>query len=93
MYCPKINYCFSMDDVKKLNQEIRIIAENYEIDNGWFHENEGRQFIDEQGNVFAIDVLGRFSQRFEPDYELHYVRLKKDGMSFDFDVELFSEHI
>ena len=93
MYNPKITYHFSMDDIKKLNQEIRIIAENYEIDNGWFHENEGRQFIDEQGNVFAIDVLGRFFRKDEPEYDLHYVRLKKDGITFEFDYRIFQDRI
>jgi hypothetical protein len=93
MYNPKITYQFSMDDIKRLNEEIKAIAQTYEQDNGWFQENEGRQFTDENGNVFEFDILGRFFRADEPNFDLHYVRLKKDGIIFEFDYRIFQDHI
>jgi len=94
MYNPKITYHFSMDDIKRLNEEIKVIAENFhEEETGWFHENTGRLFADENGNVFEFDVLGRFFRKDEPDYDLHYVRLKKDGITFEFDYRIFQDRI
>ena len=60
---------------------------------GWFSENVGRQFTDENGNTFEFDVLGRFFRKDEPEYDLHYVRLKKDGITFEFDYRIFQDHI
>jgi hypothetical protein len=82
-----------MDDVKRLNEEIKGIAENFEQENGWFQENEGRQFTDEKGNVFDFDILGRFFRADEPNFDLHYIRLKKDGITFEFDYRIFQDHI
>lgn len=93
MYNPKITYHFSMDDVKRLNEEIKTIAENFEQENGWFQENEGRQFTDENNNTFEIDILGRFFRADEPNFDLHYIRLKKDGIIFEFDYRIFQDHI
>jgi hypothetical protein len=94
MYNPKITYYFSMDDVKRLNEEIKGIAENFhEEDTGWFHEKEGMQFTDENQNTFEIDILGRFFRRDEPEYDLHYIRLKKDGITFEFDYRIFEDKI
>jgi len=93
MYNPKITYHFSMDDIERLNEEIKVIAQNFEHENGWFHENEGRQFTDEKGNVFDFDVLGRFFRKDEPLFDIHYVRLKKDGITFEFDYRIFQDHI
>jgi hypothetical protein len=94
MYNPKITYHFSMDDVKRLNNQIKVIAENYhEEDTGWFHEKEGMQFTDENQNTFEIDILGRFFRKDEPEYDLHYIRLKKDGITFEFDYRIFEDKI
>jgi hypothetical protein len=83
-----------MDDVKRLNEEIKGIAENFhEEDTGWFHEKEGMQFTDENQNTFEIDILGRFFRRDEPEYDLHYIRLKKDGITFEFDYRIFEDKI
>lgn len=83
-----------MDDVKRLNDRIKVIAENYhEEDTGWFHEKEGTQFTDENQNTFEIDILGRFFRKDEPEYDLHYVRLKKDGITFEFDYRIFQDRI
>ena len=94
MYNPKITYHFSMDDIKRLNEQIKVIAENYhEEDTGWFHEEEGTHFIDENQNTFQIDILGRFLRNDEPEFDLHYVRLKKDGITFEFDYRIFQDKI
>jgi|688.fasta_scaffold2485633_1 hypothetical protein len=94
MYNPKITYHFSMDDVKRLNEEIKGIAENFhEEETGWFQENKGRQFTDENGNTFDFDILGRFFRADEPNFDLHYIRLKKDGIIFEFDYRIFQDHI
>jgi len=94
MYNPKITYHFSMDDIKRLNEEIKGIAENFhEEETGWFSENIGRQFVDENNNTFEIDVLGRFFRADEPDFDLHYIRLKKDGITFEFDYRIFQDRI
>jgi len=94
MYNPKITYHFSMDDIKRLNEEIKGIAENFhEEDTGWFQEKEGMNFVDANGITFEIDILGRFFSRDEPEYDLHYIRLKKDGITFEFDYRIFEDKI
>ena len=94
MYNPKITYHFSMDDIKRLNEEIKGIAENFhEEETGWFQEKEGMNFVDENGISFEIDILGRFFRRDEPEYDLHYIRLKKDGITFEFDYRIFEDSI
>jgi len=50
-------------------------------------------FVDENGITFEIDILGRFFRRDEPEYDLHYIRLKKDGITFEFDYRIFEDKI
>jgi hypothetical protein len=96
MYCPKINYCFNDNDILLLNKRIKAIALNYhEEHTGWFDvgKNDQLVFIDEQENMFLIYLRGRFFRRDEPDFDLEFVRLEKDKISFDFEIKMFDDHI
>ena len=96
MYCPKITYCFIGDDIRTLNERIKNIAKDYqEEDSGWFSVNETNNlvFIDEQDNLYVIHLRGRFWRKGEPDFNLEYVTLEKDGISFSFDVDIFDDHL
>ena len=96
MYCPKINYCFNADDIRTLNERIKAIAEAYHDDEtGWFDVGEHQQlvFIDDNDNVFAIHLLGRFWRKYDPEFELEVVELVKDGIVFSFDVNIFEDRI
>lgn len=96
MYCPKINYCFSDDDIRTLNERIKSIAEAYHDDEtGWFDVGEHQHlvFIDENDNIFGINVIGRFWRKFDPEFELEVVELTKDGIVFSFDVNIFEDSI
>lgn len=96
MYCPKINYCFNADDIRTLNERIKAIAEAYHDDEtGWFDVGEHQQlvFIDDNDNVFAIHLLGRFWRKYDPEFELEVVELVKDGIVFSFDVNIFEDKI
>ena len=96
MYCPKINYCFSADDIRTLNERIKAIAEAYHDDEtGWFDVGEHQQlvFIDDNDNVFAIHLLGRFWRKLDPEFELEVFELVKDGIVFSFDVNIFEDSI
>ena len=96
MYCPKINYCFSADDIRTLNERIKAIAEAYHDDEtGWFDVGEHQQlvFIDDNDNVFTIHLLGRFWRKLDSEFELEVVELTKDGIVFSFDVNIFEDSI
>jgi hypothetical protein len=96
MYCPKITYCFIGDDIRTLNERIKNIAKCYqEEDSGWFSVNQTNNlaFIDEQDNLYVIHLRGRFWRNGEPDFNLEYVTLEKDGISFSFDVDIFDDHL
>ena len=96
MYCPKINYCFNEDDIRTLNERIKSIALNYhEEHTGWFDvaEKEHLVFVDEQDNMFTIHLRGRFWKQDDPEFDLDYVTLEKDGISFSFDINIFDDHI
>lgn len=96
MYCPKITYCFSSEDVQRLNAIIKSIANNYNCDQtGWFDvaEKENLDFIDEQKNTFIIHLRGRFWKADDPEFDLDYVTLEKDGISLSFDINIFDDHI
>ncbi len=96
MYCPKITYCFNDDDIRALNERIKSIANNYNDDQtGWFEVDEKQHlvFIDEQDNLYVIHLRGRFWRNGEPDFNLEYVTLEKDGISFSFDVDIFDDHL
>jgi hypothetical protein len=96
MYCPKISYCFIGDDIRSLNERIKSIANNYNDDQtGWFEVDEKQHlvFVDEQDNMFTIHLRGRFFRSDEPEFDLEYVTLEKDGISFSFDVNIFDDHV
>ena len=96
MYCPKITYCFSDDDIRTLNERIKSIANNYNDDEtGWFEVNEEQQltFFDEQDNMYTINLRGCFWKNDDPEFDLDFVTLEKDGISFSFDVNIFDDHI
>ena len=96
MYCPKITYCFNDDDIRTLNERIKSIANNYNDDQtGWFEVDETQHlvFVDEQDNMFTIHLRGRFFRSDEPNYDLEYVNLEKDGISFSFDVNIFDDKV
>lgn len=96
MYCPKINYCFSDDDIRTLNERIKSIAESYHDDEtGWFEvgPNEKLIFIDRYNNKFIIHLLGRFWRKLDPEFDLEVVELEKDEIIFSFDVNIFENHI
>ena len=96
MYCPKISYCFIGDDIRTLNERIKSIALNYhEEETGWFDvaEKEHLVFVDEQDNMFTIHLRGRFFRSDEPNYDLEYLTLEKDGISFSFDVNIFDDKV
>lgn len=96
MYCPKINYCFSDDDIRTLNERIKAIAEAYhDSETGWFDVGEHQQliFIDEDDNMFSIHLLGRFLSAYDPEFELEVVELTKDGIVFSFDTDIFESKI
>jgi hypothetical protein len=79
-----------------LNERIKAIAEAYHDDEtGWFDVGEHQQlvFIDDNDNVFAIHLLGRFWKKDDPEFDLDYVTLEKDGISFSFDINIFDDHI
>lgn len=96
MYCPKITYCFNDDDIRTLNERIKSIANNYNDDQtGWFvvDEQQHLTFVDEQDNMYTISLRGRFWKNDDPDFDLYFVKLEKDGVSFSFDVNIFDDHI
>lgn len=96
MYCPKITYCFSEDDIRTLNERIKSIANNYNDDQtGWFDVDETQHlvFIDEQDNMFTIHLRGRFFRSDDPEFDLDYVTLEKDGISLSFDINIFDDHV
>jgi hypothetical protein len=96
MYCPKINYCFNEDDIRTLNERIKSIANNYNDDQtGWFEVDEKQHlvFVDEQDNMFVIHLRGRFFRSDDPEFDLDYVTLEKDGISFSFDINIFDDHV
>jgi hypothetical protein len=96
MYCPKITYCFVSDDIQTLNERIKDIAALYnEVETGWFSIDETNNlvFIDEQDNLYTINLRGRFWRKGEPDFHLDFVTLEKDGISFSFDVNIFDDHL
>jgi len=97
MYCPKISYCFIGDDIRTLNEQIKTIAKDFqdEDNGGWFSIDEKNNlvFIDEQDNLYVIHLRGRFFRSDEPNYDLEYVTLEKDGISFSFDVNIFDDQI
>jgi hypothetical protein len=96
MYNPKITYHFSMDDIKRLNEEIKSIANNYNDDQtGWFEVDEKQHlvFVDEQDNMFTIHLRGRFFRSDDPEFDLDYVTLEKDGITFSFDINIFDDHV
>ena len=96
MYCPKITYCFNEDDIRTLNERIKSIANNYNDDQtGWFEVDETQHlvFVDEQDNMFTIHLRGRFFRSDEPNYDLDFVNLEKDGISFSFDINIFDDHV
>lgn len=96
MYCPKITYCFSDFDVERLNERIKSIANNYNDDQtGWFDVDETQHlvFVDEQDNMFTINLRGRFWKADDPEFDLDYVTLEKDGISLSFDINIFDDHV
>ena len=96
MYCPKITYCFNEDDIRTLNERIKSIANNYnEEHTGWFEVDEDQHlvFVDEQDNMFTIHLRGRFWKNDDPEFDLDYVTLEKDGISFSFDINIFDDHV
>ena len=96
MYCPKISYCFIGDDIRTLNERIKSIANNYNDDQtGWFEVDEKQHlvFVDEADNLYVIHLRGRFWRKDEPEFDLEYVTLEKDGISFSFDVNIFDDHV
>jgi hypothetical protein len=97
MYCPKITYCFVADDIQTLNERIKTIAKDFqEEDNGgWFSVNEKNNlvFIDENDNLYLIHLRGHFWRKGEPDFNLVYVTLEKDGISFSFDTDIFDDQL
>ncbi len=96
MYCPKINYCFNEEDVRALNKRIKEIANNYNDDQtGWFEVDEKQHliFVDKHWNTFTIYLRGRFWRNSDPEFDLDFVDLVKDGISFSFDVNIFDDHL
>jgi hypothetical protein len=96
MYCPKITYCFNDDDIRTLNERIKVIANNYNDDQtGWFEVDQEQHlvFIDDLDNMYTINLRGRFWRKDEPNFDLEFVRLEKDGISFHFDTEMFDEKV
>jgi hypothetical protein len=96
MYCPKITYCFSDEDISALNERIKAIANNYNDDQtGWFKVDETQHlvFIDDLDNMYTINLRGRFHKNDDPDFDLDYVTLEKDGVSFSFDLDIFDDHL
>ncbi len=97
MYCPKITYCFIGDDIRTLNEQIKNIAKEFqdEDNGGWFSVDETNNlvFIDEQDNLYTIHLRGRFFRSDDPEFDLDFVTLEKDGISFSFDVNIFDDHI
>jgi hypothetical protein len=95
MYCPKITYYFSVEEIKALDKRIQEIARTYyEGDTGWFNvgEYEHLTFIDDNDNMYSIHLRGRFWRKDESQYDLEYVSLEKDGVIFNFDPNLFTNH-
>jgi len=97
MYCPKITYCFIGDDIRTLNERIKNIAKDFEEEgnSGWFSVDERQHlvFIDEQDNLYTIHLRGHFWRKGEPDFNLEYVTLEKDGISFSFDTDIFDDQL
>ena len=97
MYCPKISYCFIGDDIRTLNERIKTIAKDFqdEDNGGWFSVDETNHliFIDEQDNLYTIHLRGKFWRKDENEFNLEYVTLEKDGISFSFDVDIFDDHL
>jgi hypothetical protein len=43
--------------------------------------------------MYTIHLRGRFWRADEPNFDLEFVRLEKDGISFHFDTEMFDEKV
>jgi hypothetical protein len=96
MYCPKITYCFSDDDIRTLNERIKSIANNYNDDQtGWFEVDQEQHlvFIDDLDNMYNINLRGRFFRQYDTEFDLDFVTLEKDGISFSFDINIFDDHL
>ena len=96
MYCPKITYCFSVADLKEINEQIKLIATNYEeTEGGWFNtsESDNIKFIDGAGKSFVLCVRGQFFRRGEGEYDLEYVMLIADGITLHFETRLFDDKL
>ena len=96
MYCPKITYCFSVADLKEINEQIKLIATNYEeTEGGWFNtsESDNIKFIDQAGKSFVLCVRGQFFRRGEGEYDLEYVMLLADEITLHFETRLFDDKL
>lgn len=96
MYCPKITYCFSAEDLQKLNTRIKFIAQEYhQSETGWFDVNDldNLEWMDEQDVRFTIHLRGRFLGAYDPEFELDYIQLINNGIVLDFDTDLFEHKI
>ena len=95
-YYPQISYCFSKYEIFMLNKKVIDIAKVYrQEDSGWFNidNKDNLVFIDEQDNLYTIYLRGRFWRKDEEDFDLEFVRLEKDGIFFNFDVNIFGDRI
>ena len=96
MYCPKITYCFSGSDLKEINEQIKLIAVNYEeTEGGWFNisESDNIKFIDQAGKSFTLCVRGQFFRRGEGEYDLEHVMLMADEITLHFETRLFDDKL
>jgi hypothetical protein len=96
MYCPKITYCFSAEDLQKLNTRIKFIAQEYhQSETGWFDVSdfENLEWMDEQDVRFTIHLRGRFWKADDPEFDLEYVQLVNNGIVLDFDINIFEDSI
>jgi hypothetical protein len=50
-------------------------------------------FIDDLDNMYTINLRGRFWKNDDPEFDLDFVTLEKDGISFSFDVNIFDDHL
>ena len=56
-------------------------------------EQQHLTFVDEQDNMYTISLRGRFWKNDDPEFDLDFVTLEKDGISFSFDINIFDDHI
>ena len=95
MYCPKIIYRFTSQDINDMNQLIKYIANNRTDESGWFNvtKYDNVHFIDELKQRFTVECRGKFFRRNDTEFDLAFFVLNHYGFELHFDIEMFHDQV